>query len=301
MNKIGLHICYLRSTPYEYDLCRTIPLVKKSGLDILEVSMATILPLSLEKRHEIRRAAADNHLILTANGGPSAEFDVSADSASTREKGVEFCKQMLQAVADIGAQLLCGINYSLWLRHPQNLLTAGEKKRIWDLSVGSMQKIMPTAEALGIQYCFEIVNRFEGFLLNTAEEGSRFVRDVGSANAKILLDTYHMNIEENNLFHALRFAMREGILGHLHVGESNRRVPGIGESHFQWRTLFNTIREIEYQGHIVMEPFVRMGIPTAMNACVWRDLTANHTVEAFMNDAAAGAEFIRKGLRAADI
>ena len=299
MNKIGLHICYLRSTPYECDLCKAIPLVKNAGLDILEVSMAKILPLSPEERHQIRAVATDQGMILTANGGPSEEYDISADSTATREKGIEYCKRMLQAVADIGAGLLCGINYSLWLRHPENLLTAEEKARIWGLSVDSLKKILPTAENLGIQYCFEIVNRFEGFLLNTAEEGISFIRDVQSPNAKLLLDTYHMNIEEDNLFEAIKKAKEERVLGHLHVGETNRRVPGIGPSHFQWNELFKTLHNVTYEGHIVMEPFVRMGIPTPMDACVWRDLTKHQSIGEFMQDATIGAEFIRRGIQTA--
>lgn len=296
MNKVGLHIAYLRSTPYEFDLGKTIPLVKQSSMDVLEVSVPTLLDLSREERRTIRKIAEDNNLILTANGGPTEECDVSADNAAVREKGIEFCKRLLEATADIGSNILCGINYSQWLRRPQKLLTYEEKQRIWGLSVESLKKIMPTAEDLNIQYCFEVVNRFEGFLLNTAEEGIRFVRDVESANAKILLDTYHMNIEENNLFHAISSAMQENVLGHLHVGESNRRIPGIGESHFRWQELFDTLKKINYEGHIVMEPFVRMGIPTAMNACVWRNLTTNQTIADFMQDARAGANFIRSGL-----
>ena len=71
-----------------------------------------------------------------------------------------------------------------------------------------------------------MLNRFENHVLNTAEEGVAFVREVGKPNVKVMLDTFHMNIEEDSFGKAIRTA--GPLLGHFHTGENNRRVPGKG-------------------------------------------------------------------------
>jgi D-psicose/D-tagatose/L-ribulose 3-epimerase len=296
MNKFGLHICYLRGTNYEFDIEKTIPFVKSFGVDILELSTVTIVDFSKKQRLRIKNCATENEIILTANGGFSLETDISSDDTSIRNKGVEYGKRVLEAVYDIGADLFCGINYTAWLRHPDELLTKESKKRIWDLSVESMRKIIKTAEDYNILYCFEIVNRYEEFLLNTAEEGVLYAQQVDSPMAKILLDTFHMNIEEDNMEQAIQYAQAQRKLGHLHVGESNRRIPGLGPSNIDWDAFFKTLKDIQYKGYIVMEPFVRMGLQTSMFTCVWRNLTKNKSLDDFMQDVSRGIGFLSSRL-----
>ena len=64
------------------------------------------------------------------------------------------------------------------------------------------------------------VFRYEGYILNTCEEAIDFVDEIGSSHVKIMLDTFHMNIEEDNIAAAIRKAGKR--LGHLHLGEQNR-------------------------------------------------------------------------------
>ena len=84
------------------------------------------------------------------------------------------------------------------------------------------------ANDLGINLCMEVLNRFENHVLNTAAEGVAFVKEVGKPNVKVMLDTFHMNIEEDSIGGAIRTA--GSLLGHLHTGECNRRVPGKGRT-----------------------------------------------------------------------
>jgi D-psicose/D-tagatose/L-ribulose 3-epimerase len=72
--------------------------------------------------------------------------------------------------------------------------------------------------------CLEVVNRFETYILNTSEEAVRYCKSVDSKRVKILLDTFHMNIEEDNIADAIPLAGQ--YLGHLYVGEGNTKVPG---------------------------------------------------------------------------
>ena len=113
-----------------------------------------------------------------------------------------------------------------------------------------------------------MLNRFENHVLNTAEEGVAFVREVGKPNVKVHLDTFHMNIEEDSFGEAIRTA--GPLLGHFHTGENNRRVPGKGR--LPWHEIGTALREIGYDGAVVMEPFVKMGGGVGSDIKVWRDL-----------------------------
>ena len=297
MNKIGLHFGYLRGTPYENDVPAAMAAVKEAGADALEIPAGSILPMSRTARRELRAAAADLGLTLTMTGSMSAGTDIAASDPGIRAEGISFAREVLGAAADIGAETWGGVNYQAWLGRPEELLTPESKGAAWDRSAEALRAILSTAEDLGVDYCFEVVNRFEGYLLNTAAEALAYVRDVGSPRAKVLLDTYHMNIEEDSITDAMEAVLAAGKLGHFHVGESNRRIPGTGRTHMPWEDIFRTLRAGGYQGAIVMEPFVRMGLPSSANTCTWRDLTENRTLADYMGDVTRGAAYIREHLR----
>ena len=80
-----------------------------------------------------------------------------------------------------------------------------------------------------------------------------------------------MNIEEDNIPEAIRLAGRK--LGHLHVGESNRKLPGMGS--LPWRDIGRALRDIGYEKGVVMEPFLLQGGVVARDCKVWRDLSGN--------------------------
>ena len=126
---------------------------------------------------------------------------------------------------------------------------------------------LQTARDYGITYCLEVVNRFEQLLLNTVKEGMEFVDQVGSPNVKLLLDTFHMNIEEDYIGGSITSA--KGYIGHFHIGECNRKPPGTG--HMPWDEIFGAIKKIGYEGRIVMEPFIKP-VARLVDIRVFRDL-----------------------------
>jgi D-psicose/D-tagatose/L-ribulose 3-epimerase len=79
-----------------------------------------------------------------------------------------------------------------------------------------------------------------------------------------------MNIEEDFLGDAIQRA--GGYLGHFHIGENNRMPPGYG--HIPWTEVGAALRKINYQGHVVMEPFLKPGGEVGRDIKVFRDLGA---------------------------
>src|SRR5699024_11548338 len=90
-------------------------------------------------------------------------------------------------------------------------------------SLQSLEEVVKVAENYNVLLALEIVNRFEQFIINTTEEGIDFINNIDSPNLKLLLDIFHMNIEEDNISLALKQA--DNKLGHLHISENNRKVP----------------------------------------------------------------------------
>ena len=118
-------------------------------------------------------------------------------------------------------------------------------------------------------------------LINTAEEALRYADSVNSPNLGIHLDTYHMNIEEDNIGAAIRLVGNR--LRHFHTGENNRNIPGRG--HLDWEEIFRALSDIGYRKDIVSEPFLQMGGEVGYDIRVWRPILKNPTEERL--DAAA--------------
>jgi len=104
-----------------------------------------------------------------------------------------------------------------------------------------------------------------------------------------LLDTYHMNIEEDSLGDAIIKAGDK--LGLFHIGENNRRPPGNG--HIPWDEVVAALKKIDYQGDTVMEPVVLAGGVTGGAMAIWRDLEDEKNLD---KAARKGLEFYKKKL-----
>jgi D-psicose/D-tagatose/L-ribulose 3-epimerase len=130
-----------------------------------------------------------------------------------------------------------------------------DKRPYLDASADSVRQIAKVAEGYGITYALEVVNRFEQWLINDAREAIALCDAIDSPAVKVQLDTFHMNIEESSFRDAI--LMCKGKMGHFHLGEANRLPPGEGRP--LWAEIFSALKEINYDGTIVMEPFMRKG------------------------------------------
>jgi D-psicose/D-tagatose/L-ribulose 3-epimerase len=172
----------------------------------------------------------------------------------------------------LGSKTLVGAIYSFW---PTDFVDTN-KEAAWETSIACLQELSKTAEELDIECALEVLNRNETYILTDCAEAIEYVGKVGSRNINILLDTYHMNIEEDNMYDAIRKA--GDLLGHLHVGECNRKLPGMNNS-INWPEIGKALRDINYKKAVVMEPFMLKGGQVGHDIRVWRDLSNNATPE----------------------
>ena len=282
MNPIGMHYGYWTqywgSEPLQF-----VKRAKKCGFDILEVNAPKVTRMSDAQRDVLKGAIAEAGLSLTYSIGMTADMDLVSEDTATRRKGIAFLQQVARAMKHMGGTVLAGINYSSW---PRKLLPDEDKQTLTDRAIEGVREAIKAAEDNDVIFCVEVVNRFEQFIMNTAAEGIAFAERVGSPNCKILLDTFHMNIEEDSLRGSIVEAGKW--LGHFHLGETNRRPPGRGR--IPWSEIFGALREINYQGAVVMEPFLLPGGEVGRDISVYRDLLGSADLD---EEAARSVQFVR--------
>jgi D-psicose/D-tagatose/L-ribulose 3-epimerase len=282
MNPIGMHYGYWTqywgSEPIQF-----VKRAKECGFDILEVNAPKVARMSDAERDVLKGAIADAGLSLTYSIGMTADMDLVSDDTATRGKGIAFLQQIARAMKQMEGTVLAGINYSSW---PRKLLPGEDKQVLTDRAIEGVREAIKAAEDNDVIFCVEVVNRFEQFIMNTAVEGIAFAERVGSPNCKILLDTFHMNIEEDSLGGSIVEA--GSWLGHFHLGETNRRPPGRGR--IPWPEIFGALRQINYQGAVVMEPFLLPGGEVGRDISVYRDLLGSADLD---EEAARSVQFVR--------
>lgn len=235
------------------------------GFDVLEISAGDLLTMSDRELDELRALSKELEIKITSNIGPAKKYDVASADKSVLENGIEFLSSIMKKMDRLDSRAIVGVMYTYWPCEFTDL----DKDAAWARGVESVKRLGHVAQELGIDYCLEVVNRFETNILNTTEEGVRYCKDVDCKSVKLLLDTFHMNIEEDDLPGAILTA--GDYLGHLHVGEGNRKLPGQG--HLPWKEIGNALNQIGFDKAVVMEPFVTMGGQVGKDIKVWRDLS----------------------------
>lgn len=227
---------------------------------------------------ELKKYADEFGIELTYSLGLDKAYDISSDDAAVREGGKVYLTNIMKKVAVMDGKLISGVSYAGW---GVPAIADINKERLTENSVNCMKELTKTADQLGIIYAVEAVNRFEGVVLNTAKEAVNYVNMVGSKNMGVLLDTYHMNIEEFSIGDAIRTA-GDKLVG-FHVGENNRSVPGRG--HLDWDEIFGALKSVGYTGRIVAEPFVMTGGEVGRDIYVWRNLVDDVSEKALDEEA----------------
>ena len=220
--KYGVYFAYWESS-WDVNFEKYVHKVKKLGFDILEVAALGLVNLPDEKLERLKQLAEQHNVILTAGIGLPKKYDVSSSDATVRRNGIAFMKKVMDAMYQAGIDRVGGTVYSYWpadYSHPFDKPTARKH------SIESVKELAEYARQYDITLLIETLNRFEQFLLNDAEEAVSYVKEVDEPNVKVMLDTFHMNIEEDNIADAIRYTGDH--LGHLHIGEANRKVPGKG-------------------------------------------------------------------------
>lgn len=294
-NNIGLQTAYWSGTNPKLNIYEIIDRTKKAGMDTIELKAGDFVPLTKEERSKLRNYIEEAGLSITINGtGLRPERDVSSSDKESQEAGIKHLCYMLDLCVEMGAKLFSGIPYGLWNTRPDGDNIAEIKKIRTANAIKGLKEVANYAEKVGVVICLEIVNRFEQYTANTAQEGIDICEAIDNEYCKLLLDTFHMNIEEDYIPDAIRAAFEKGYLGYLHIGESNRKIPnGERKTNIDWEAIAQTIHEIGYDGPLVMEPFVLDTSASAKSVSLWRTMKNAEDIDGLTADAAVGVKYLK--------
>jgi D-psicose/D-tagatose/L-ribulose 3-epimerase len=192
------------------------------------------------------------------------ETNAISPDAATRQKALDWLKTVIEINHTLGAETVVGPYHSAIGEFSGTGPTADEKKRSADV----LRQAAEFAKSANLVMAVEYLNRFECYLLTTAAQAVELVTMVGHPNVKAMYDTFHAHIEEKSQAHAVRTLAP--VLGHVHISENDRGVPGTGQ--VNWKEAFGTLAAVGYDGWMVIEAFGRALPDIAAATKVWRDL-----------------------------
>lgn len=266
------------------ELKRLAPLVKGMGFDWIEVPLESLSDLDHRAGAKI---IADQGLGVSTCAAMGPDRDLVHPDPAIQANGMDYIRGCIDATQALGATNLVGPIYSAVGRVWQQ--TAEERARDVDTLVKNLRSLAEYAGDRGVVLGIEPLNRFETSFINLASQAVEVVDRVAHPSCQIMLDTFHMNIEEKSLGDAIRLAGKR--LCHLHACENDRGAPGSGN--VTWNDVAQALRDIGYDGPVVIESFTNKVKSIARAAAIWRPFEASQ-------DALAqnGVNFLKKLLAA---
>lgn len=267
MRPVGIEIFYWLNN-WSDDQAACFAKAQQLGFDAVEISLidGPETPIDM-MRAELQRLG----LRVFASMGLPQDKDITHQEPAIRRAGIEYLKRCVEVAAKLGSPILGGLPYVPWLHFPPEQ----DLRPFRDRSAAALREVAATASDLGITICIELINRFETYIFNTVVEGLDYLRLVDHPAVRLQLDTYHMNMEEDNLPDAIRLAGAH--LGHFHCADSNRKPPGGG--HIDWGGIRTALDAVDYGGPLVIECFPNPQSETGRTVNTWRPLVRDYDAE----------------------
>lgn len=282
---IGAHALVFTGSFEQAGLTMAIEKTKQAGFDLIEIPLMD--PANFD-RMLAARLLKENDLAVSASLGLSEATDLTSDDPAVVAAGERMLEECIDIVQAMGGTRLCGVIYSAMKKYMEPATAAGRAS-----SAAALGRLAARASDAGVHLSLEVVNRYETNVMNTGRQALAFLDEIGHDNVSVHLDTYHMNIEESDLFSPVLDV--DSRLGYVHIGESHRGYLGSGTVDFG--SFFRGLARVSYDGPVVFESFSSAVVNQDLSRMlgIWRNLWDDS------DDLAAHANrFIRDQLRAVE-
>ncbi|GGL34551.1 sugar phosphate isomerase/epimerase [Phycicoccus endophyticus] len=283
-NLLGVHALVWVGDTGPESVSTAIAQTRAAGFGLLEFSLHDAVSFDLDRT---RAELATAGLAAAASRGLSPDADVSSEDPHVVRRGEELLHESLRVTAGFGGTWLTGALYSAF-GHARGPLSEAGRRNI----VSVLRDLAKDAEELGVTLGLEVCNRYETNVVNTARDALRLADDIGADNVRIHLDTYHMNIEEDDLVRPVHDVGDR--LGYVHVGENHRGY--LGSGHLDFTGFFHALADIGYDGPVTFESFSSSVIAPGLSTdlAIWRNLWDDG-----FDLASHARDFLDRGLQAA--
>lgn len=252
---------FIWESPFGDDKLHLAQRVANLGFDTLEICIEDPARVTATA---VRQAAVEAGVSVAVCGAFGPDRDVSHEEPARRKLGVDYLKACIDLAAEVGAENVIGPMYSATGKTRLLAEEEREEQRRW--AAESLRQAGEYAEQRGVGLAIEPLNRFETDLVNTVAQGLELCDRIGLNNVGLLLDTFHMNIEERSIPDSIHSAGPR--LRHFHACENDRGAPGTG--HVEWEGVFAALHDTGYDGLISIESFTPEIKEIARAVSTWR-------------------------------
>ncbi|MEV4640928.1 sugar phosphate isomerase/epimerase family protein [Actinoplanes sp. NPDC049548] len=261
-NPLGVHALVWAGDTSPASVAYAVSQTAKTGFDLLEFSLHDSLNLDVAATRALLK---EHGLQVACSRGLAFDADVSSADPAVVERGARLLHDSLAITHDLGGTHFTGALYSALGKYGAPLTEAGRAN-----VVRVLRDLAEEARTRGMTLGLEVCNRYETNVVNTARDALRLADDIGADNVLVHLDTYHMNIEEDDLVRPVREVGDR--LGYVHIGENHRGY--LGSGHLDFTSFFHALADIGYTGPITFESFSSAVVARGLSndLAIWRNL-----------------------------
>ena len=257
---------WLWTSPFSTETIALFPKIKAMGFDVVEIAVEDPALLHAQK---VKEALQANDLKPVVCGAFGPSRDLTHEDPAYHQTCFDYLSACFDICVALDAGFLAGPMYSAVGK--ARLVSPEQKQIEWNRAVTNLRKVCQMAADRGLEIALEPLNRFESDLVNTAEDVMRLVRDIDHPAAKVMLDGFHMTIEEQDLEQAIRLVGDK--LLHVQVSENHRGIPGTGQT--RWGSFRRGLEAVGYRGTVAIESFTPEVKELAGAVCIWRRFAAS--------------------------
>ena len=237
---LSTHAAAFQAVAFKGDFEANVAKIASWGYDGVELA---VRDPKLVNAGQLERVVAEQGLSVPAIGTGQAwgeeGLSFTSDDPEVRAAAIERISNHIPLAAHLGAIVILGLIRGITPKGQTH-------ERSMAYLVEAIQQCAAAAEGTGVRFALEPMNRYETDLIHTAAEGMELIERVGKDNFGLLLDTFHMNIEEADIGDSIR-ACGDRIF-HFHVADSNRWHPGAG--HLDFGTILDDLEGTGYRGFV---------------------------------------------------
>jgi D-psicose/D-tagatose/L-ribulose 3-epimerase len=271
---------WLWTSPFNKETVNLFPKIKSFGYDAVEIPVEDPALIDLDL---VKAALADNGLNAVICGAFGTSRDLTNEDPSFHKTSFDYLNSCFEIAAALDCKFVAGPMYSAVGK--ARLVSPEQKKIEWDRAVTNLRIVCENARKFGLEIALETLNRFETDLINTCEELMQLITDINEPEAKVILDGFHMSIEEPDPEAAIKLAGDKLI--HFQVSENYRGTPGTGQT--PWDAYKRGLEAINYKGTISIESFTPEVKELAGAVCIWKPLAPSQ--DSFASE---GLKFLKK-------
>lgn len=274
---------WLWTSPFTTDSIALFPKIRNMGYDVVEIPVE--YPDLIDGR-KVKHALKENGLEAVVCGAFGPSRDLTNDDPEVHKHCFDYISKCFNLCLAWDARFLAGPMYSSVGK--ARMVPAEQRKIEWDRAVKNLYKVCQAAGEKGLMIALEPLNRFETDLVNTASDVMTLVKDINHPAAGVLLDGFHMSIEEKDMEQAIATAGHKLI--HVQVSENYRGIPGTGQT--PWASIRKGLEKIGYNGTVSIESFTPEIKELAGAVCIWKNLAESQD-----DFASEGIAFLKKLLK----